>query len=694
MSYIRNIALLMIITGILAIGSGVFAEVVLLKDGNKYIGTVEDQGDKIKITNQDGTISVAKDRIKAIYKDSGVILKETYDILAKAQEMVAGANKIQDGKERNDVLDKAIEMLNGAHDTCDSIVDAYPAREQDLFYKRIKEINETIKHAKFLKVSNQETPPPPPPVTPETEKPEPTPKEPDKPQIDQKKMEEAQAFFENGVDTFNAKKYDEARNCFSNAISCNPEYAEAYGKLGDTLETLKEEELAYENYKRCIEIIKNMEEPSPAQTILLNEIIKKTEKFRALEDKTDSLSKDFTTKLLALASQCMTDTDYALAEEIFSLILQVDEKNEEASKGLENVRAELEKAKSAEEEPGKEENTQLAESYYKVGLTQMEQKDYEAAITKFKKALAYRAGYPEAWFKLGEAYEKNNQPREALNSYRKCQRLLNEKTPPGKEDEQLLSQVLRRLDQLDVNGKRLVGIKNNYTSELFKLANQCVTKKYVRFACRILNRIVEIDPANKNAQELLAKLSDTKVSPEPDKKAPSAADPAAFAKHFDNGRSCLSHGQIDEAIAEYTKAIKLNPNSSEAHTSRGVAYNKKAQNEQNPEKKKKLQDKAIEDYTKAIKLNPKATDAYNNRGNTYADKGDIDRAMADMNQAIMINPKAVDAPRYGNMGLLCAQKGDYKTAIMYMEMYLKIEPNHPGAPTARQLIAEWKSKIK
>jgi tetratricopeptide (TPR) repeat protein len=51
-------------------------------------------------------------------------------------------------------------------------------------------------------------------------------------------------------------------------------------------------------------------------------------------------------------------------------------------------------------------------------------------------------------------------------------------------------------------------------------------------------------------------------------------------------------------------------------------------------------DQAIAEYPRAIKLNPKHAAAYNNRGVAYAAKGDYDRAIADYNEAIDIDPQA------------------------------------------------------
>ena len=63
--------------------------------------------------------------------------------------------------------------------------------------------------------------------------------------------------------------------------------------------------------------------------------------------------------------------------------------------------------------------------------------------------------------------------------------------------------------------------------------------------------------------------------------------------HLDHGRACLDKGKYDDAIADYTKAIALDPNVATAYTNRGLAYKKKGDKEQ-----------AIADFRKALEIDP------------------------------------------------------------------------------------------
>ena len=79
----------------------------------------------------------------------------------------------------------------------------------------------------------------------------------------------------------------------------------------------------------------------------------------------------------------------------------------------------------------------------------------------------------------------------------------------------------------------------------------------------------------------------------------------------------------DRALADYTRAIELQPNNAMAYTNRGVLYELEGDHE-----------RAILDFDRAVELDPKLARAYANRGASYLRKGDVDRALADFDRAI------------------------------------------------------------
>ncbi len=103
------------------------------------------------------------------------------------------------------------------------------------------------------------------------------------------------------------------------------------------------------------------------------------------------------------------------------------------------------------------------------------------------------------------------------------------------------------------------------------------------------------------------------------------------------GLAAARGGNYDKAIELFTKAIasgKLSPGYL------GIVYN----NRGNAWDGKGDYDRAIADYTKAIEIDPKYANAYYSRGIAWGKKGNSDRAIADYTKAIEIDPKYADLP--------------------------------------------------
>jgi len=85
--------------------------------------------------------------------------------------------------------------------------------------------------------------------------------------------------------------------------------------------------------------------------------------------------------------------------------------------------------------------------------------------------------------------------------------------------------------------------------------------------------------------------------------------------------------QYKEAIKDYTKAIKLNPQYANAYNNRGVTH-------ANLKYTDKKQKEAIDDFTKSIKLNPQYAIAFRNRGNVKFSLAKYNEAIKDYNKVI------------------------------------------------------------
>jgi protein O-mannosyl-transferase len=117
--------------------------------------------------------------------------------------------------------------------------------------------------------------------------------------------------------------------------------------------------------------------------------------------------------------------------------------------------------------------------------------------------------------------------------------------------------------------------------------------------------------------------------------------------------------QPDKAMADYNKAIELQPLYAEAYNNRGVLF-----------RAQKKYDEALKDYDTAIKLNPKYSEAYNNRGNLFENLKKFDDALKNYNKAIGLNPKYADA--YCNRGVLKFNSGKKEAACIDFQKSAKL----------------------
>jgi tetratricopeptide (TPR) repeat protein len=107
--------------------------------------------------------------------------------------------------------------------------------------------------------------------------------------------------------------------------------------------------------------------------------------------------------------------------------------------------------------------------------------------------------------------------------------------------------------------------------------------------------------------------------------------PDYFEAYYNRG---LAYQQLDDsqhAIADYTAAIRLKSVDADAHYNRGLMYLRRADT-----------DRAIADFTTALKLNPKFAGAYYSRGWAYRDVYD-ERAEADFAAAVRLDPRLANA---------------------------------------------------
>lgn len=145
--------------------------------------------------------------------------------------------------------------------------------------------------------------------------------------------------------------------------------------------------------------------------------------------------------------------------------------------------------------------------------------------------------------------------------------------------------------------------------------------------------------------------------------------------YYGRASSQLALQRTIAAVADLSEAIKYLGNSPGLFVARGYAQLVKG-----------APDEAIADFSVAIRLDPKNASALNNRGLAYRKKGDLDNAVKDYTAAIALNP--VYALAFNNRGYVYEAKGDKKAAASDFRRALALDPSLIGAKKGLERMGE------
>jgi len=160
-------------------------------------------------------------------------------------------------------------------------------------------------------------------------------------------------------------------------------------------------------------------------------------------------------------------------------------------------------------------------------------------------------------------------------------------------------------------------------------------------------------------------------------------DPQSGIAFVQRGIARAMTGDVAGALADFDRAIDLNPQDDDAHSCRGSALSAADTGEAiaaftraidiNPTNdgayygrgvayySRQAFDYAIADLSRAIELQPARANAYYTRGNCWKERGEWDRAIADHDRAIALNPDDLSA--HYNRGAARLAKGNVEGAL-------------------------------
>ncbi len=179
-----------------------------------------------------------------------------------------------------------------------------------------------------------------------------------------------------------------------------------------------------------------------------------------------------------------------------------------------------------------------------------------------------------------------------------------------------------------------------------------------------------------------------------------------------------SIGMIDEAIEQFEKALKINPEYIEAHLNLSIALNDKGdymRAKKHYETAAKLEKeggripasvrnnlantymklgdtffevgeykRAKEEYERALEIAPYFLDIRTKHARVLMQMGEIEKAIYSLEEILLLNPKYEDAKLL--LGMCYFKKGEKEKAKKYWEDILKINPENSKAKTYLSLL--------
>ena len=131
------------------------------------------------------------------------------------------------------------------------------------------------------------------------------------------------------------------------------------------------------------------------------------------------------------------------------------------------------------------------------------------------------------------------------------------------------------------------------------------------------------------------------------------------------GTELLKAGKLEEAVAEFKKAIEADPTHAGAHNNLGVTYERLDREE------------AQAQLEKAIQLMPDFTHAHFNLARILMKKGRVPAAVAELQQTVRIDPSHVGA--LNMLGMALGRQQKYAEAQIHLERAVRLDPNHAEA---------------
>jgi tetratricopeptide (TPR) repeat protein len=138
--------------------------------------------------------------------------------------------------------------------------------------------------------------------------------------------------------------------------------------------------------------------------------------------------------------------------------------------------------------------------------------------------------------------------------------------------------------------------------------------------------------------------------------------PHSSLAHCNWGLALFNQGRLDEAIAEFEEAVRVDPKNANACVCIGFIDVFRGQ-----------LDQAVAQFQRALEIDPKNGDAHCYMGIALYQMGRLNDGVEQLHEALAIDPYDVSA--HTNLGLALAQEGEAEQAMAQFQAALESDPN-------------------
>jgi tetratricopeptide (TPR) repeat protein len=139
-----------------------------------------------------------------------------------------------------------------------------------------------------------------------------------------------------------------------------------------------------------------------------------------------------------------------------------------------------------------------------------------------------------------------------------------------------------------------------------------------------------------------------------------------FYRIVDGASALMTRKQFAAAAAEWSKALKLQPDTASAHYNLGLCLFQTGRTAE-----------AIEHYGRALELSPEYPEAHNNLGGALSSVGRLDEALPHFQKSVELDPSRVSAQI--NFGTALVRQGRFVDAIPHLERAVQLSESREPA---------------